>query len=92
MILAREIKSRALELGFDQVGVAKVGPLPRSEFLGEWLSRAYQGEMGYMGRDPERRADPARYDPGARSVICVAVNYYTGPRPASEPSDGVVSR
>ena len=91
-MLAAEIKARARELGFDQVGIARVGPLPRAEFLGEWLSRAYQGEMGYMGRDPERRADPARYDPGAKSVVCVAQNYYTGPRPATTLSDGVVSR
>jgi len=91
-VLAAEIKARARELGFDQVGVAKVGPLPRAEFLGEWLARSYQGEMGYMGRDPERRADPARYDPGAKTVVCVAQNYYTGPRATPKPSDGVVSR
>lgn len=91
-MLAAEIKARARELGFEQAGIAKVGPLPRAEFLGEWLSRAYQGEMGYMARDPERRSDPARYDPGAKSVVCVAQNYYTGPRPETNPSEGVVSR
>jgi len=92
MSLTSEVKERARELGFEQVGIARVGPLPRAEFLGKWLARAYQGEMGYMGRDPERRADPSRYDPGAKSVVCVAQNYYTGPRPATEPSHGVVSR
>jgi len=90
--LASEIKARARELGFEQSGVARVGPLPRSEFLGEWLARAYQGDMGYMARDPDRRSDPARYDPGAKSVVCVAQNYYTGPRPETGASDGVVSR
>lgn len=92
MKLTADIKSRARDLGFEQVGIARVGPLPRAEFLGEWLARAYQGEMGYMARDPQRRADPARYDPGAKSVICVAQNYYTGPRPATGPADAVISR
>lgn len=92
MSLSSDIKSRARDLGFEQAGIARIGPLPRSEFLGEWLARAYQGEMGYMARDPERRADPARYDPGARSVVCVARNYYSGPRPSTTPSEGVVSR
>ena len=90
--LALDVKRKARELGFEQVGIAKVGPLPRSEFLGEWLARSYQGEMGYLARDPGRRADPARYDPGAKSVICVAQNYYSGPRLATTPSDGIVSR
>jgi len=90
--LTLDVKRRARELGFDQVGIAKVGPLPRAEFLGERLSRSYQGEMGYLARDPERRADPSRYDPGAKSVVCVALNYYSGPRPPTGPSDGVISR
>jgi len=90
--LTADIKAKASHLGFEQVGVAAVGPLPRSEFLGEWLARTYQGEMGYMARDPDRRADPARYDPGAKSVVCVAQNYYTGPRPPPRPSEAVVSR
>lgn len=92
MSFAADIKAWARELGFEQAGIARVGPLPRSDFLREWLARAYQGEMGYMARDPERRADPARYDLGAKSVVCVAQNYYSGPRPATTSSDGVISR
>jgi epoxyqueuosine reductase len=92
MLRAAEIKERAAGLGFEQVGIAKVGPLPRSEFLGEWLARSYQGEMGYLAKDPQRRADPSVYDPGAKSVVCVAQNYYSGPRPSTGPTDAVVSR
>ncbi|HKS16670.1 MAG TPA: tRNA epoxyqueuosine(34) reductase QueG, partial [Planctomycetota bacterium] len=35
---------------------------------------------------------PARYDPGAKSVVCVAQNYYTGPRGPVGPAEGLVSR
>ncbi|HEY3226484.1 MAG TPA: tRNA epoxyqueuosine(34) reductase QueG [Planctomycetota bacterium] len=92
MNLAEQIKTRARELGFEKAGIARVGPLPRAAFLREWLARAYQGDMNYMARDPERREDPSRYDPGAKSVVCVAQNYYTGPRPPAAPSEGVISR
>ena len=90
--LAAEIKAKARELGFEKAGVARVGDLPRAEFLREWLARSYQGEMDYMARDPERRMDPARYAPGAKSIVCVAKNYHTGPRPPVDATRGVVSR
>jgi hypothetical protein len=34
--------------------------------------------MGYMAREPEKRADPRLLLPSARSVVCVALNYYQG--------------
>src|SRR5262249_20234350 len=42
-----------------------------------WLRRNYHAEMPYLARDPEQRTDPRRIFPNARSVIVVAVNYYT---------------
>ena len=89
MSLVVEIKAKARELGFEQAGVARVGPLPRANFLGEWLSRAYQGEMAYMARDPERRSDPAVCDLRAKSVVRLACNDCTGPRPATTCGPGV---
>lgn len=83
-------KSRAL--GFERTGFARVEPAPRAEFLPEWLSREYHGEMAYMARSPEVRADPARLVPGARTVVVVAKNYYTDAKQPSDPRFGVVSR
>jgi epoxyqueuosine reductase len=73
-----EIRRRALDLGFSKVGFARADNLS-AEYarLQEWLRRGYHGEMNWMARDPERRADPRLLFPEARAVIVVALNYYT---------------
>lgn len=78
------IRAEALALGFDAVGVA---PASTSEAakrrLGEFLSQGRHGDMGWMADTAERRADPNRLWPEARSVIVLAVNY----GPAEDPLD-----
>ncbi|HYX31422.1 MAG TPA: tRNA epoxyqueuosine(34) reductase QueG [Pyrinomonadaceae bacterium] len=72
------IKDQALRLGFSKVGIARVDNLAAEyERLQVWLGRGYHGEMKWMERDPAQRADPRRFWPQARSVIVVALNYYT---------------
>ena len=57
--ITEEIKLEARRLGFDKVGVAPADALTEEgERLGEWLARGYHGEMSWMARDPQRRADP----------------------------------
>jgi epoxyqueuosine reductase len=74
----KAIKLRARELGFDKVGIVRAEPLTEERArLEEWLRRGCHGEMPYMRRDPEQRSDPRRIFPGAKSVIVVALNYYT---------------
>jgi epoxyqueuosine reductase len=78
-ITSREIKARALQLGFSKAGVTRAQNLT-DEFarLQEWLARGFHGEMKWMQRDTAQRADPRLVFPGARSVVVVAMNYYTG--------------
>ncbi len=92
------ICERARELGFDLAGVASVHPVPHTHIdaYRAWLALGYQGEMGYMARPDrvERREDPARILPGARSIVCVGLNYYPGELPADitdAPARGLVS-
>ncbi len=88
-----QIKARALELGFHKVGVVRAEPLSADgERLEEWLRRDYQGEMAWMARDPEQRADPRKLFPNARSVIVAALNYYTPAQHEDNPTTGKVSR
>ena len=75
-----QIKQRALQLGFSKVGIARAENLSTElDRLQEWLARGYQGEMKWMERDPGQRADPRLFWAPARSVIVVALNYYTPP-------------
>ena len=87
------IKARALELGFHKVGVVRAAPLEGERArLEEWLRRGLHAEMRWLEREPGRRTDPQLLFPGARSVVAVALNYYTEHRHAHNPSTGKVSR
>ncbi len=77
VVLTRCIKEKALEIGFDLVGVSPVGPFPENQFYKEWLARGFAGEMRYMEREPERREDIKNILPEARSVISCGLNYNT---------------
>ncbi len=70
------LKSWALEAGFDRAGVALLDPLEHGEALVQWLDRGDQAGMSYLGRRLEARLDPSRIFPGARSVLCVALQYH----------------
>lgn len=66
----------AYRLGFDRVGIARPGPSPRTVYYRQWLGRGYAGTMTYLDRNASLRENPARLLPGARSAICVALNYH----------------
>ena len=83
------IKRRALEAGFDLMGIAPPAALKDSEFLSQWVKKGFGGEMRYLA-DP-RRADPHRVLPSVKSVISVGL-FYNTPHPYSTqvggPSEG----
>ncbi|MDX6444823.1 MAG: epoxyqueuosine reductase [Blastocatellia bacterium] len=85
------IKARALALGFHKVGIVPADALLAERGrLEAWLARGFHGEMNWMTRDPEQRTDPRRLFPEARSVLVVALNYYTAHEHSEGP--GKVSR
>jgi epoxyqueuosine reductase len=87
------VKSRARDIGFSGVGVAQAVPLYRENaFLREWLSRGYHGTMGWMSEQPEKRTDPTLIVPGAKSVVMVALNYYSPASHVHDPGVGKISR
>jgi epoxyqueuosine reductase len=87
--LKRNLVAYAHSLGFERVGITSVAPLDKEEdFLKNWLSKGRAGEMAYLAREPERRAQPEKLLPGARSVIALAMSYGTD----GAPSDGRIAR
>lgn len=75
--LAVEIKQKATALGFDLVGIAPAEPSRYRDYFRRWLDDGQAGSMEYLARRFDERTAPATYFPGARSVVCVAINYHT---------------
>ena len=93
MITGADARALALALGFDRAGIAPAMPTERMTFLREWLDRGYAGEMDWLSRHADERADPRRILPGARSVIAVALLYDPGePLPPGPVAAGRVAR
>lgn len=71
------IKNKARELGFFFCGISE------AEFLEEeaprlenWLLQKRNGEMQWMENHFDKRLDPTKLVPGAKSVVSLALNYY----------------
>src|SRR5580765_3433090 len=90
---AAAIKDRALFEGFHKVGLVRAEPLDEeAPRLKEWLARGYHGEMSWMARDVEKRLNPLEIFPPARSIVVVALNYYTPEQHEENSNTGKVSR
>lgn len=76
--LKQAIIDRATALGFDSCKVAAAAPPRHGNEFQTWLKQGAAGEMEWMARGAEKRGDPQKVLPGARSVIVVALNYFQG--------------
>jgi epoxyqueuosine reductase len=84
----RRVLERCRALDFALAGVAAAKPSAYEPELRAWLAAGKHGEMQYLARHAAQRLDPARFVPGARSVICVADRYHDGAADPQEPSSG----
>src|SRR5213594_2325851 len=91
--LKERLASFAHEIGFDSCRIAACRtPAHATEFR-EWLREGEQGEMNYMERGEEKRCDPQKVLPGARSIVVLALNYFQGEQvQASEDAKGKIAR
>ena len=92
--LTDRIRARALELGFDAVGVAPVRASGHAGAYGRWLAEGMHGEMAYLAREDAvaKRADPTVLVPGAKSAVVVAIGYAANGAEPNDPARGVVAR
>ena len=85
------IKEEAKALGFLSCGIAKAGFLeeeaPRLE---QWLHQGRHGEMHYMENHFDKRLDPTKLVPGAKSVVSLLLNYHS-PEKQSDPTAPKIS-
>ena len=90
---SQKIKQKALEIGFHKIGIIRAESLAdEQKHLEEWLMREFHGEMRWMQREPEKRANPNLFFPEAKSVIALALNYYTPHEHATDDQTGKISR
>ncbi|HEX5399716.1 MAG TPA: tRNA epoxyqueuosine(34) reductase QueG [Verrucomicrobiae bacterium] len=71
------IRDRALELGFDECRFTTAAPPGSRHHFQGWIAGKQFGEMHWLERNAEKRLDPQKILPGARSVICLAASYET---------------
>jgi epoxyqueuosine reductase len=90
---SEQIKQQARALGFNKAGIVAATALTaEGARLQQWLARGFYGEMGYMARDPAQRSDPRLLLPSAKSVVCVALNYFQPDKHSDDPAAGKISR
>ncbi|MHC1708529.1 MAG: tRNA epoxyqueuosine(34) reductase QueG [Bacteroidales bacterium] len=74
------IRQLSFQTGFSACGIGKTTILQtEKERLESWLKNDYHGEMNYLARDPEKRANPALIMDGAKSIIVLAYHYAPDP-------------
>jgi epoxyqueuosine reductase len=76
--LKARLISFARQMGFDSCRIAACDvPAHATEFR-KWLRDGAHGEMNYMQRGEEKRCDPQKVLPGAKSIVALALNYFQG--------------
>jgi epoxyqueuosine reductase len=90
---ADAIKQKALELGFDIVGITDASPIDAEhiEYLKQWLADGCAAGMTYLHKNFDKRVNPSLLLDGAKSIICVGLNYKSNEE-AEEENDRTVGR
>lgn len=72
------IRSKALELGFEACGFAKAKEVNKFAIdqYSQWIAEGKNDCMEYAERYCDLRNNPCILFPGAKTVICLAMNYY----------------
>ena len=73
------IRYTAKNLGFSKIGVASAqqNPISQKQFT-DWLGKGYHATMHWMEKRSDERENIHNFFPEAKSVISLALNYFTG--------------
>ena len=73
--LADAITDWATELGFQQVGITNVDLSEHEPHVRAWLAKGFNGSMGYLSRNLEKRLHPEQLEADTCRVIVARMNY-----------------
>ena len=74
-VLARRLKSLALDAGFQRVGISGVELGEDETHLRDWLAQGLHGSMDWMARHGDKRSRPGELLPGTVRVLSVGMDY-----------------
>ena len=78
-LLTEDIKKKCLEVGFSKSGIAPAKYHKNDkEILDTWIDNNYNGSMRWMEKNKDKRSNVLNYYSESKSVISVAINYFTG--------------
>ena len=80
----RELKARALALGFGELGVTRIEIPDDERNLLRWLEAGFHGDMGYMQRHGTLRSRPQELAPGTVRVVSVRMDYWPADAAAAD--------
>ena len=85
---AARIKETARKYGFQACGLAPADalPAPYAEKVREWLASGQNATMDYLAQNLDKRLDPRLLVEGAKTIVSLAINYYTPPPDAAPDS------
>lgn len=86
--LTQQIKQKALELGFTDVGIIPAQAFKDEEFnyLENWLKQGHHADMDWMTNNLDIRKNPTsdKLLPDAKSIVCLTINYFNENSPPEE--------
>ncbi len=73
--LEEQIRAQAYGLGFDLVGITRLGEVETADAFDRWIAKDYAGDMDYLPRWAAKRRDTRLPYAGVSSAVVVAMNY-----------------
>jgi epoxyqueuosine reductase len=92
MSLTTIIKTAATAQGFSLAGVCPAVTPGGINRFDQWLAAGFAGEMSYLASRRAAYEHPRHVLDGARSVVMLGMNYYTGMASPSNAGEGRVAR